>query len=258
MVHGWDGCRVGPHRILVDAGRRLGALGFAVLRFDLGGRGESEGDPLATDLDAMVADASAAVDALKLRLGERGRLGILGMCSGGNVALAAASLRDDVQAVVAWSTYPFQEQRSAAQDVSRTRHFAGDYMRKAVRLETWARLAKGRINLRAVRAALFGHYEAGEGTRRDLKRSRRDVLGAIRSYRGRMLFVFGSKDPEAAEAEKVFRSFCLENRLSADFASIDGANHNFQSAAWKVRAIESSASWLADALAPRGSPGFAV
>ncbi len=127
-------------------------------------------------------------------------------------------------------------------------------MRKAARLGTWARLVKGRINLRAVRAALFGHYEAGEGTRRDLKRSRRDVLGAVRAYGGRMLFVFGSRDPEAAEAEKVFRSFCSGNGLSAEFVSVEGANHNFQSAAWKARAIEASALWLANALAEQGSP----
>ena len=61
IVHGWGGCRVGPHRILVEAARSLSAMGLATLRFDLSGRGQSEGDPLATDLDAMIDDATVAV-----------------------------------------------------------------------------------------------------------------------------------------------------------------------------------------------------
>ena len=41
IVHGWGGCRVGPHRILVEMARSLNARGLATLRFDLSGRGQS-------------------------------------------------------------------------------------------------------------------------------------------------------------------------------------------------------------------------
>lgn len=248
LVHGWDGCRVGPNRILVEAARHLGGLGFATLRFDLSGRGESEGDPLSTDLDTMIADASACLDELKGRLRGSAPLGLLGMCSGGNVALAAAALRGDVHAVVAWSTYPFQEQRSRAQDVKRTGHFAGVYLAKAFRVETWRRLLAGRVNLPMVRQVLFGHVRAGEGTQRDRQRSRRDVLGVLGRYRGRVLFVFGGKDPEAAGSERMFRAFCAEHGLAAEFESIAGSNHNFHSLPWKKQAVETTGRWLTGAL----------
>lgn len=249
LVHGWDGCRVGPHRILVETARHLRDLGFVTLRFDLSGRGESEGEPFKTDLDMMISDASAALDVLKGRLSSSVPVAMLGMCSGGNVALAASSLRDDVRAVVAWSTYPFQEQRTAAQDVKRTGHFAGVYVGKALRPETWKKLLKGRVNLHMVRRVLFGHYAAGEGTQSDLQRSRRDVLGAIRGYKGRMMFLFGGKDPEAVDAERMFRAFCSRHGLSAEFESIQGANHNFQSLPWQSQAVEVTGRWLAEALA---------
>jgi dienelactone hydrolase len=249
LVHGWDGCRIGPHRILVNAARHLQALGFVTLRFDLSGRGDSEGEPLKTDLDMMISDASVAVGSLRERLSRPSPVAMLGMCSGGNVALAASPLRDDVRAVVAWSTYPFQEQRTAAQDVKRTRHFAGVYLSKALRPETWKKLLTGRVNLRAIRRVLLGHHMAEEGSQRDQQRSRRDVLGALGAYKGRMLFVFGAKDPEAVDAERMFRAFCSQHGLSAAFASIQGANHNFQSLPWKNQAIELTGRWLSEALA---------
>jgi len=246
IVHGWGGCRVGPHRILVEAARHLNGLGFATLRFDLGGRGESGGAPLTVDLDSMIDDAAAAVDALRGRLAGR-PVALLGMCSGGNVALATAALRDDVAAVAAWSTYPFQEQRTSRQDVRRTGHFLGVYVRKAFRLETWRRLVRGRVNLGMVRRVLFGHAKkAGEP---NPYRSRRDVLGPLAHYEGRVLFVFGGNDPEAADAREMFSEFCREHGLPADFEEVAEANHNFYSLPWKRQVIETTGRWLAAAMA---------
>jgi alpha-beta hydrolase superfamily lysophospholipase len=249
LVHGWGGCRVGPHRMLVEMARELAAQGFVALRFDLTGRGESAGDPLASDLDAMIDDACAALDVLRSRLAPGTPLGLLGMCSGGNVALGAAALRDDVRAVVAWSTYPFQEQRSAAQDVKRTGHMAGSYLRKALRPETWRKLLAGRVNWGRVGRALAGHYRSGDGSERDLQRSRRDILAGLARYRGHVLFLYGSADPEAADAEQVFRAFCEEHGIPAEFAFVEGANHNFYSLEWKRQAIRRTAGWVAGLLA---------
>jgi len=248
LVHGWDGCRVGPHRILVETARHLSGLGFAALRFDLSGRGESEGEPLKTDLDTMIDDACAALDALRERVGRAAPAAMLGVCSGGNAALAAAAFHEDVQAVAAWSSYPFQEQRPAAQDVKRTGHFAKAYLAKTLRPETWRKLARGRVNLPMVSKVLFGHFRKGEGTARELQRSRRDVLGALAGYKGRMFFLYGGKDPEAADAEGTFRSFCAQHALTAEFAAIAGANHNFYSLSWKRQAMETTGRWLAGAL----------
>jgi len=255
VVHGWGGCRVGPHRILVEAGRELVRRGFAVLRFDLGGRGESEGEPLEADLDGMIADALAAIGTMRGRLGDGAPLGLLGMCSGGNVALAAAALGEGVGGVVAWSTYPFQEQRRGVQDAKRTGHFLKVYLAKALRAATWRKLLRGGVNFAGVRAALFGHYRRGEGAPRDLQRSRQDLLGRLAGYGGRLLFVYGGRDPEAPGAEKVFRAFCGGQGIPAEFHTVAEANHNFYSLAWKREAIEASCGWLERVLIGAHSAG---
>ena len=86
LLHGWSSCRMGPHRILVETARRLAGLGVAALRFDHRGRGDSEGDDDSADLDGMISDALAAADFLRERTGVRD-LAMIGICSGGNVAL---------------------------------------------------------------------------------------------------------------------------------------------------------------------------
>jgi pimeloyl-ACP methyl ester carboxylesterase len=244
VVHGWGGCRVGPHRILVEAARSLNARGLATLRFDLGGRGQSEGDPLATDLDSMIDDATLAVEVLRARIGTL-PIGMLGMCSGGNVALAVAALHDGVDAVATWSTYPFQEQKTGKQESGRRGHFLKVYLSKALRPSTWARLVRGRVNLKLVRRVLFRKAEQeGEGGR-NMHRSRREVVAPLTRYAGRVLFLYGGSDPEAGQAETVFRAFCGENGIDAEFQTVEGANHNFYSLDWKRQVIERTTDWLA-------------
>lgn len=247
IVHGWGGCRIGPHRLLVAASRAMRERSMAVLRFDLGGRGDSEGDPLESDLDSMIDDTRAALDLLSERF-PGVPLALLGMCSGGNVSLAAAAMHGGVDAVVAWSTYPFQEQRTGKQDSHRRMHMLRSYVRKALKVETWRKLLAGRVNFRMVKRAIHGEPSAGEA-RRNLHESRRDLLKPLGRYRGRILFVFGGSDPEAVDAHRVFREFAARNGLSMEFQEIEGANHNFYSLQWKQLVVDRSAEWLSGQLA---------
>jgi len=251
FVHGWGGCRMGPHRILVESARRICRDGFATLRFDLRGRGESEGDPFATDLDGMIEDACAAVAELRARLREGTPMALWGMCSGGNVALGALTVERDVRAAVCWSTYPFQSQRRRRQDVRRTGHFLRVYGRRAFRLETWRRLFRGQVNVPMVGKVLFGHLRKGGGhTGRNPQESVRDaqIVRDLGRCAGRLLLVFGGADPEAKDARKIFGEFFSERGVRAEFEEIPDANHNFYSLAWKQAAIDRSASWLLRAM----------
>jgi pimeloyl-ACP methyl ester carboxylesterase len=89
-LHGWGGSGAGPHRIFVRLTRALAARGCPGLRFDFGGRGLSDGTAQAVTLDGMIADARAASACLKTHTG-CGEIAYVGICSGGNVAIGAAS-----------------------------------------------------------------------------------------------------------------------------------------------------------------------
>lgn len=243
LLHGWSSCRMGPHRILVETARRLAGEGVAALRFDHRGRGDSEGEDADADLDGMISDAVAAADFLRERAGV-GELAMIGICSGGNVAIGAATLRDDVSRIVAWSTLPFQPHRSRAMDVKKTSHFALEYMKKVFRAETWRKLIAGGVNYRMVGKALFGHYVRTDPEGRNPKDSARDIMEAFSKYRGRVRFIYGGADPEASAAKEHYDVFCRDHALPADYVFVAGANHNYYSLDWKRQVVEKTVEWV--------------
>ena len=84
---------VGPHRMSVDLARQLAALGVSSLRFDLGGRGDSQTSRTAdSDEQRVQNDISDALNFLERKLGAR-RFVLFGLCAGADNAHAAA-LRD--------------------------------------------------------------------------------------------------------------------------------------------------------------------
>jgi len=77
--------------------RGLTAAGWAVLRFDFTGLGESGGDFTTTTISTSLADLDAAAGVLAERAG--GPLGMVGHSYGGAAVLLAAERRDDVGSV---------------------------------------------------------------------------------------------------------------------------------------------------------------
>lgn len=98
------GHQVGPHRMYVPLAREWASRGHLVLRFDLGGIGDS---PAAAERDAgeayperMHEDVRDAI-ALTRRLAPRARVVLAGLCSGGWLAFDAARRGFDVDGIVA-------------------------------------------------------------------------------------------------------------------------------------------------------------
>jgi pimeloyl-ACP methyl ester carboxylesterase len=82
--------RVGPNRLYVDMARRLSALGFTVLRFDLSGLGDSDSPASGASLiGSAIEDVRRALDYLgRSRQATRFVLG--GLCAGADYSLIAA------------------------------------------------------------------------------------------------------------------------------------------------------------------------
>lgn len=81
--------------------------GFITLAFDPSHTGESSGEPRdITSPDISVEDFSAAVDCLGLQRNvDRNRIGIIGICGWGGMALSAAAIDKRIKAVVASTMY---------------------------------------------------------------------------------------------------------------------------------------------------------
>jgi dienelactone hydrolase len=94
------------HRTLRHAAERLADAGFAVLRFDFFGTGDSMGDERSPDLvDAWLEDLDLAIAELKRASGAE-QIALLGIRLGATLAMTQAARRGDVASLVLWNPYP--------------------------------------------------------------------------------------------------------------------------------------------------------
>ena len=237
VVHGWSTCRAGPHRLLVKLANALAARGVASLRFDIRGRGDSEGEFAGTSLDDMIEDALSAARFLRERLDVP--LSAFGLCSGGNVAIGAAA-RADFERIVGVSTLPFQEKHTRRGRLRKIAARMRLLARKALMPSTWLRFFKGEVNVgRVARGAVGGEGSTG------LKRSSRDLVAEFSLYVGSVLFIYGGADAEGRSARTHYEEFCAEKGLDASFRAVEGSNHNFYSLAWEARLLDEAIRFLA-------------
>jgi len=102
MVHGGEGHRADASIGMLDIASGLVEYGYNVLMFDLRGHGESDGNMMSAGYHEK-KDVLGAIDHVK----ERGfeRIGVLGFSMGAATALIATAENDDIDAVVADSSF---------------------------------------------------------------------------------------------------------------------------------------------------------
>jgi len=126
--------RVGPNRMTVTLARALVARGFATLRFDLSGLGDS--DPRTDGLppfEASMADIREALDSLQAARGEI-RVILAGLCSGADQSVMYAGGDPRVVGLVLLDPR-----------IPRTRrYFINHYRTRFVRARSWLNFLAGR------------------------------------------------------------------------------------------------------------------
>ena len=239
FLHGWAGSRIGPHRMFVPLARRLAARGCACLRFDFRGRGDSEGVAAEATIRAMIEDTRAALDFVVARYPGR-PIVLLGICSGGKVAVGTAAVDPRVSGLALWSAEPMGPMRGVAGQSRKSAGALRMYARKLVRIETWRKLITFRVNMRLVRKAVTNEETA---SRREVEDETR-WLAQWRGYGGPVLFIYGTNDPETPAAKAGYTSICREAGIKHQWHDIEGANHSFYSMTWEREVLDLTEAWL--------------
>lgn len=225
--------RLGPHRFYVRAARHWAERGFAVLRFDHPGNGESPGDEQYPHIDSFpIRPTVDAVDVARERTGA-GDAVLAGLCKGARNALYAAAAVPDVRHLLAFGM--------PLTDVARTAFT--DYLSRALDPRAWLRLLRGQSDLirRILPAAL------GIGRNRIFAEPVYRSLSTLISRDARILFLFGRGDiflPDFEEHFELFRARLTGMAERCEVELLADANHTFSRVSWQDAAIAASTAWL--------------
>jgi pimeloyl-ACP methyl ester carboxylesterase len=235
--------RVGPHRLHVALTRRLAERGFAGLRLDLGGIGDSiASSDAASFRESAVADTRAAMTGLGDALGAR-RFVIVGICAGADNALATALVDDRVAGIVLVDAAVYATRRSVLRELRKRLAEPGG-IPHALR---WS-AGRARRRLRAELARLrrgFTDEPPAEGRETPPIETFRAQLVSLADRGVRVLAVYAGMHGERYnDADQIFESF-PELRGRVDRAYFPDANHTFTQLDDQAALIDATLGWIA-------------
>lgn len=243
LLHGWSGYRIGPGHLLTEAAHALAAAGCAAYSFDFRGRGESELEVGEASLNSMIRDACRAVPLVLAHTGAT-KATLLGLCSGGEVALGASLSDARIDSLALWSAPVFSGAFTLARQARRSQDSAKKYARKLFYPETWAKLFTGRLNYRMIGKALGGGRSNEDAGVENKAPDTSSQMQEFAAFKGRLLFIYGGNDPETPPSRDFYREFVERTTMPHEFHEVAGANHNYYSMAWKRQVIDTTVGWL--------------
>jgi dienelactone hydrolase len=242
--------RVGPYRFQVDLARELARRGYASLRFDLSGMGDSEASQDARDdMERALADLAESMDLLRRRRGARAFVPV-GFCSSVDIAHAFALSNEAVVGACFLEGYAFRT--------------VGFWLRRPLRFfspERWRRYLALRLPHR------FG---VGAEMAADPMSEEQNALGPIfsRHYptrerfssevrtmakRGtRLLFVYVGGDTDMNHAGQFAEMTGLRRMPGVEVEFYRGADHTFYRVGDRRRAVVRVADWMSRQFTSRG------
>ncbi|MBL8379814.1 MAG: hydrolase 1, exosortase A system-associated [Burkholderiales bacterium] len=244
VVVGGPQYRVGSHRQFVLLARHAAEAGYASLRFDLRGMGDSDGD--FPGFEAVDGDIEAAIAVLKRECDAVRSIGLWGLCDGASAALLYMQSRHDACIGGLCLLNPWV--RSAA-SLARTevRHY---YRQRLLTVAFWRKLFGGGVAVRTALAEWLGKLRLSRGANALQAGSFQERMAAgLRGFRGSVRLVLSERDytakefVEFAQADPAWHGLVGTGGVLG--VTIEGADHTFSSAAWRARVEEITLDWLA-------------
>ena len=255
IVVGGPQYRAGSHRQFVLLARGLAQAGFAVLRFDYRGMGDSEGD--ARGFEDVSSDIAAAIAALRNACSSLERVVLWGLCDGASAALMYVDDQRDpiptrhertVSGLVLVNPWVRSEATFAKTQI---RHY---YLRRLAEPAFWAKLLRGRVRLadsvgdlgRAARIAAA----TLRGVAPQLGTFQARMLGGFAAFAGPVLLLMSGRDLTAREFDQHVAASsewrALLRRPSVSHVDIADADHTFSASSSRLEAERATIEWLCE------------
>ena len=254
VVVGGPQYRAGSHRQFTLLARELAAAGFAVLRFDSRGMGDSEGE--ARDFEGVSDDIASAIDALHRRLSGLRQVVLWGLCDGASAALLYAHAKSDPRLAGLCLLNPWVRSEQGLAK-ARVKHY---YLHRLRQKDFWLKLLHGKV---APRAALDLARNVGRAASTAAPAAAKPsfqqrMLDGWMAFDGAILLVLSGNDLTAQEFVQTTRD---DPRWARALSSprvqrheVAQADHTFSSALAHRELAKCSANWLAKLAGPAPVP----
>ena len=241
VIVGGPQYRVGSHRQFVLLSRALAAAGYAVLRFDYRGMGDSEGKQ--RNFEAVSADIAAAIDALQQRLPPIKQVVLWGLCDGASAALLYCHETRDPRVSGLCLLNPWvRSETSLAR--TQVKHY---YTQRLRQKEFWTKLLHGGVALKAlpglvqnIRVAFTGARRSGATT--SLLPFQHRMAAAWDAFNGNIFLLLSGDDYTAKEfleyarTDAAWTNTLTHPRLVRH--ELQDADHTFSSLVSRTKAEE--------------------
>jgi|WetSurMetagenome_2_1015567.scaffolds.fasta_scaffold00013_55 uncharacterized protein len=223
ICHGFISNKNGQHSIFVKTARALSKEGFAVLRFDFSGCGESSGEHKDITLTRQIEEAISAVDFAAAHPSiDRDRIILLGHSLGGAVASAVAARDSRISKLALWAPVarPHEDIIGGV---------GYDLYRDC--------LQNGEVE--------YQGFKLGRSFFQSL--SEVSPLEEIKEFSGDVFIAHGSKDADTLLLNAYLYGRALNARQwgTRVIRVVEGADHTFASSAWEREVIGLTLNWLA-------------
>lgn len=249
IVVGGPQYRSGSHRQFTLLARQLAEQGYASLRFDYRGMGDSEGE--IRNFEAVNDDLSAATDCLLAQHTHLRRAVIWGLCDAASAALFYAHTDPRISGLILLNPWVHTEASAAR---TRLKHY---YLKRLMQPSFWAKLLSGKVEVRKSAGEISASAQSLTALSQDDEPSdvRHGSLGyanrmrdGLQAFRGATLILLSGDDLVAQEFSTLIQQdqhwgkLCRSPRVQ--LATIKQANHTFASHVWREQVADRTTQWL--------------
>ena len=242
IVVGGPQYRAGSHRQFVLLARALAREGFAVLRLDVRGMGDSTGSP--RDFEAIGPDIDAAIGALAGQVPAVRQVALWGLCDGASAALLHADAVRDPRVCGLALLNPWVRSPESLARVH-LRHY---YWRRLVQPAFWSKLVRGGVGRAAWRDLLANVRARRAAPQAERLPYQQRMARGWAAFHGDILLVLSGNDFTAREfidatrSEPAWAAALQHARLQRH--DLPDADHTFTTPTWRRRVDEITLAWL--------------